>query len=257
VKTRGWAITDVGRKRDHNEDSFLCNDQLALYAVADGMGGHLGGERASRMAVEILEQHLSRRLTEDLSDPEAARPRSDGQPPPAALALREATLEAAKAIHEEAQADAGHAGMGTTLTGGLFLGEHLTLCHVGDSRAYIHRDSRARQLTEDHSWINEQVKAGLINPDDALVSRFRNIITRSVGFEPTVQPDLFTVTVEPGDCFLLCTDGLSNYLSADEIARVLTAQFYADAGPALVDIANERGGDDNITCVVVYAGNTR
>lgn len=256
MKTRGWAVTDVGRKRDHNEDSFLCNDELSLYAVADGMGGHLGGERASRMAVEILEEYVAERLKEDLRDPAAAKPRSDGQPPPAALVLRDATLMAARAIHAEAQRDAQRAGMGTTLTGALFLGDHLTLCHVGDSRAYIHRDSRARQLTEDHSWIHEQVKAGLINPDDALVSRFRNIITRSVGFEPTVQPDLFTVAVEPGDCFVLCSDGLSNYLSADEIARVLTAQFYGEAGRALVEIANERGGDDNVTCVVVYAGNT-
>lgn len=99
------------------------------------------------------------------------------------------------------------------------------------------------------------LRAGLVAPDDALVSRFRNIITRSVGFEPTVEPDVVTLPIETGDCYLLCSDGLSNYLSADEIARVLTAQFYADAGQALVDIANDRGGDDNVTCVVVYVAN--
>jgi PPM family protein phosphatase len=254
--TKGWAITDVGSKRDHNEDSFLCNDGLSLYAVADGMGGHLGGERASRMAVEILEEEVRRRLDQGLREELQARPKNDGTPHPAALALREATLRAAHAIHTEAQADAEHAGMGTTLTGALFHGEHLTLCHVGDSRAYLHRDGQARQLTEDHSWIQEQIKAGLITHDDALVSRFRNIITRSVGFEPSVEPDLITVAVEPGDCLLLCTDGLSNYLSPEELAAVLTGHFYADVGRAFVDLANARGGDDNITCVVIYVPNT-
>jgi protein phosphatase len=118
------------------------------------------------------------------------------------------------------------------------------------------RDGRARQLTEDHSWIQEQVRAGLLSPDDAMVSRFRNIITRSVGFEAAVSPDLFTMPVEPGDCYLICSDGLSNYFSIDEIGRILASQFYSEAGRALVDTANERGGDDNITCVIVYVANT-
>jgi serine/threonine protein phosphatase PrpC len=248
MKTRGWAVTDVGRKRDHNEDSFLCNDERRLYAVADGMGGHLGGERASRMAVEIVEREMLRALDQGLGAPE-------GTPPPMATALRQATVVAARAIYEAAHVDAQHAGMGTTLTAAAFHDQHLTICHVGDSRAYVYRDGRARQLTEDHSWIQEQVRAGLLSPDDAMVSRFRNIITRSVGFEPSVEPDLITVPVEAGDCYLLCSDGLSNYLSAEEIGAVLTAGFYADVGPALVAMANDRGGDDNITCVVIYVAN--
>jgi serine/threonine protein phosphatase PrpC len=245
MKTRGWAVTDVGRKRDHNEDSFLCNDELRLYAVADGMGGHLGGERASRMAVEIVERELQKALAGGL--------RSEG----AAIgaALRDVTLVAARAIYEAAHADAQHAGMGTTLTAAAFHDQHLSICHVGDSRAYVYRDGRARQLTEDHSWIQEQVRAGLLSPDDAMVSRFRNIITRSVGFEASVEPDVLTVPVEAGDCYLFCSDGLSNYLSTEEIAAVLTARFYGDAGPALVEMANDRGGDDNVTCVVVYVAN--
>jgi hypothetical protein len=109
---------------------------------------------------------------------------------------------ASQAIFDSAQATPDLAGMGTTLTGLCFHGQSLTLCHVGDSRAYLMRDGRARQLTEDHSWIQEQVRAGLLSPGDAMVSRFRNIITRSVGFEPTVAPDLFTMPVEPGDCYL-------------------------------------------------------
>jgi PPM family protein phosphatase len=248
MKTRGWAVTDVGRKRDHNEDSFLCSDELRLYAVADGMGGHLGGERASRMAVEIVEREMARALAHE------AKP-LEGAPHPVSTALRDVTLVAARAIYEAAHTDAQHAGMGTTLTATAFHDQRLTICHVGDSRAYLYRDGRARQLTEDHSWIQEQVRAGLLSPDDAMVSRFRNIITRSVGFEPSVEPDLITVPVEPGDCYVLCSDGLSNYLSAEEIGGVLTGRFYGDVGPALIELANDRGGDDNITCVVVYVAN--
>lgn len=254
MKPCGWAITDVGRRRDHNEDTFLCNNRLALYAVADGMGGHLGGERASHMAVEILEREMERSLDGELKAT-VSGPKPEGGLRAVAQALRDATIVAAKTIHEAAHTDAQHAGMGTTLTSALFHGKHVSVCHVGDSRAYLYRDGRARQLTEDHSWIQEQVRAGLLSREDALLSRFRNIITRSVGFEPTVEPDLLTLPVELGDCFLLCSDGLSNYLSTEEIAQVLTDRFYADAGPAFVEIANERGGEDNITCIVIYVAN--
>ena len=247
MKPRGWAVTDVGRKREHNEDSFACNDELQLYAVADGMGGHLGGERASRMAVEILEREMTARL--------ASVSRAEISNEAMAQAIRESTVVASRAIYDSAQAEPNYAGMGTTLTGLCFHGSSLTLCHVGDSRAYLFRDGRARQLTEDHSWVQEQVRAGLVSADDALVSRFRNIITRSVGFESTVSPDIATMLVEAGDCFLLCSDGLCNYLSADELAMVLGSHFYGEAGPALVEVANERGGDDNITCLVVYVAN--
>lgn len=247
MKPRGYCATDVGLKRDHNEDSFLCNDELGLYAVADGMGGHLGGERASRMAVDLLEKEMDERL---------AAARAAGQRNGVAEAMREATTVASRAIFETAQNSPEHAGMGTTLTGLCFHGQSLTLCHVGDSRAYLFRDGRARQLTEDHSWIQEQVRAGLLSPGDAIVSRFRNIITRSVGFEPKVTPDLITLPVEAGDCYLLCSDGLSNYFSVEELGRILASQFYSEAGRALVDIANQRGGDDNITCVIVYVANS-
>jgi protein phosphatase len=127
--------------------------------------------------------------------------------------------------------------------------------HVGDSRAYLYRDGRARQLSEDHSWIQEQVRAGLISPEEAAASRFRNIITRSVGFEPSVEPDLQGLPVQAGDCFVLCSDGLSNYLSVEEIGQVLTSCFYRDVANLFVDLANERGGEDNVTCLVIYAGN--
>ncbi len=251
MKPTGWATTDVGRKRDHNEDSFLCNNELGLFAVADGMGGHLGGERASRMAVEILEQEITASLGPGQSAPTSTTHAAEI----VAAAMRHATQRAASSIHEAARADAEHTGMGTTLTSAFFHADRMTVCHVGDSRIYLVRDGRARQLTDDHSWTAEQVRAGLLSPDDVLVSRFRNIITRSVGFEATVEPDVTTQPVEAGDAYLLCSDGLSNYISTEEVGRIMGAHFYRDAGQNLIDVANERGGDDNITCVVVYVGN--
>jgi protein phosphatase len=246
----------VGRKRHHNEDSLLCNNELSLFAVADGMGGHLGGERASRMAVEILEREIEKaRQAGLLTVPTGELP--PGEPNPIRALLRRAVIEADRNIYEVAMQNPALAGMGTTLTVLLFVGNQLHMGHVGDSRAYLYRDGRARQLTEDHSWIQEQVRAGLISAEEAKESRFRNIITRSVGFEPSVEPDLAALAVQPGDCFVVCSDGLSNYLSSDELGQVLTGHFYRDVANVFVDLANDRGGDDNVTCLVVYAGNDK
>jgi protein phosphatase len=254
VRVIGWGATDVGRKRTHNEDSFLCNDGMRLYAVADGMGGHLGGERASHMAVEILEREIVGVHSAGLLDVPAGTP-GPGAPNPVATLLRKAVVEADRHIYEAALSNPDLAGMGTTLTTLLFYGGYVHLGHVGDSRAYLYRDGRARQLSEDHSWIQEQVRAGLISPEEAKESRFRNIITRSVGFEPSVEPDLQGLAVQPGDCFVLCSDGLSNYLTVEELAQVLTGHCYRDVPTVFIDLANERGGDDNVTCLAIYAGN--
>jgi serine/threonine protein phosphatase PrpC len=253
MRITGWGASDVGRKRHHNEDSLLCNNELSLFAVADGMGGHLGGERASRMAVEILEKEIEKARQQGLLALPLEVP--PGEPHPIRALLRRAVIEADRCIYEVAMANPALAGMGTTLTVLLFVGDQLYLGHVGDSRAYLYRDGRARQLTEDHSWIQEQVRAGLISPEEAKESRFRNIITRSVGFEPSVEPDLAGIAIQAGDCFVLCSDGLSNYLTLDELGQVLTGHFYRDVAKVFVDLANERGGDDNVTCLVVYAGN--
>lgn len=253
MKIRGWGASDVGRKRDHNEDSFLSNDQLSLYAVADGMGGHLGGERASRMAVDLVEATLASALSQRANaDADAL---ATGAVPSLAGLLKDAVVGADRTIYENALADPAVTGMGTTLTALFFADRRAFLGHVGDSRAYLYRDGKARQLTDDHSWIQDQVRAGLLSQEEAKESRFRNIITRSVGFEPSVQPDMQDLIVQAGDCYLLCSDGLSNYLSLEEIGHVLTTTFYRDAPHALIDIANDRGGDDNVTCVCVYASN--
>jgi len=273
MKIIGWGASDVGRKRHHNEDSFLCNDRISLYAVADGMGGHLGGERASRMAVEILEREIDQAWRDGMLAPRPVdasehtvevdpdRPSRAGTPGGGIISfggvLKKAVVEADRSIYEAALANPSLSGMGTTLTALLFGGGYAYLGHVGDSRAYLYRNGKARQLTEDHSWIQEQVRAGLLSPEEAKESRFRNIITRSVGFEPAVEPDLTGMSVQTGDCFVLCSDGLSNYVSVDEVGQVLTSHFYRDVPPVFVQMANDRGGDDNVTCLVVYAGNDR
>ena len=162
------------------------------------MGGHLGGERASRMAVEILEREIADVRKAGQFDVAARRTRAPGAPHPVAALLRKAVVEADRHIYEAALSNPELAGMGTTLTTLLFYGGYVHLGHVGDSRAYLYRDGRARQLSEDHSWIQEQVRAGLISPEEAKESRFRNIITRSVGFEPSVEPDLQGLSVQAG-----------------------------------------------------------
>lgn len=255
MKARGWALSDVGLKRDHNEDSFLCNNEVGLFAVADGMGGHLGGEKASRMAVEVLETEITRGISLGVTRTNEDIPIVGDGVHPVAKSMRNAVNEATRTIWQTAQVHPEYSGMGTTMTGLLMHRDRATICHVGDSRAYLYRHGQARQLTEDHSWIAEQIRAGFIDPDDLIAARFRNIITRSVGFEPTVEPDLLTLPVEAGDCFLLCSDGLSNYFTPEEIGNVLATHFYAEACKTMIDMANARGGDDNITVVAVYLSN--
>ena len=237
-----YALTDVGRKREHNEDSFLCAADLGLFAVADGMGGHQAGERASRMAVERLKDALV------LPEKEAARDE-------VLATLRRAMVHAGAAIFDAAQSDPDLSGMGTTLTAMLFHGGRAFVTHVGDSRAYLYRDGKAQQLTDDHSWVQEQVRAGLLTEHEARESRFRHIITRSVGFEREVQVDGEIWPVQAGDCYVLCSDGLSNHLEEGDLSRVLSASFYRDVPQRLVDLANDRGGDDNITVVLIHVAN--
>ena len=204
------------------------------------MGGHQAGERASKMALE--------KLSEALGEP-------DGERSDALQVLREAAQSAGAAIFTAAQNDQALAGMGTTLTTLWFQRGRAYLAHVGDSRAYLYRDGRIQQLSDDHSWVSEQVRAGMMTDEEAKESKFRHIITRSVGFEKEVQVDGAAIPVQPGDCFVICSDGLSNYLEGDELARVMQARFYSDIPRLLVDMANDRGGDDNVTVVLVHVAN--
>jgi serine/threonine protein phosphatase PrpC len=188
-------------------------------------------------------------------DPDMETGPSQDPVPPACRIMRAAVREAGHAIFDTALDDPRLRGMGTTLTAMLFDDGRMHLVHAGDSRGFLFRDGVLEQLTEDHSWIWEQVKAGAMTLEEARESKFRHIITRSVGFERDVDVDGVGVTVRAGDCFLLCSDGMSNYVTHEELARVLGSRWYRRAPEALIDMANERGGDDNITVVVVAIAN--
>ena len=249
MRVLAWGVSDVGCKREENEDSFLLRRDLGLFAVADGMGGHQGGARASSLAVEVLARELE---GVDLEASASAGPSTEAPP---ARALRAAATMAGEDIFDQAETDISLMGMGTTLTSLLIHGGRAYLGHVGDSRAYLYRDDRIEQLTRDHSWIEEQVRAGLLTSDEAEQSSFKHVITRSVGFEREVDPDLVVLPFLMGDVFLLCSDGLSNYLTEDDLHACLRDNYYAQVPSLLVDQANSRGGDDNITCLVVYLAN--
>ena len=245
ARYRSAARTDVGMKREHNEDSYLANEDLGLYVVCDGMGGHAGGETASRLAVQTIEKELiSARLRAD-NPFSSDKPLADS---PLAGALREAVEGACAAVFRTSKVNPDLAGMGTTCISLLVHGTHALVGHVGDSRAYLVRGREVHQLTEDHSLVNEQVRAGLISEEEARHSRLKNIITRSVGFEEDVLVDVIGVETQPGDRFLLCSDGLSNLVSTDEIGDALRGKL-EKVPDCLIDLANERGGDDNITVV--------
>ena len=242
------ARTDVGMKREHNEDSYLVNEDLGLYVVCDGMGGHAGGETASRLAVQTIERELlSARLRAD--DPFASKaPLAET---PLAGALREAVEGACAAVFRTSRVNPELAGMGTTCIALLLHREDAIVGHVGDSRAYLVRDGAVHQLSEDHSLVNEQVRAGLLTKEEARRSRLKNIITRSVGYEEDVLVDVVGLTTRPGDRFLLCSDGLSNLVANGEIRDALVELPVDEVPASLIRLANERGGDDNVTVVAI------
>ena len=233
-------LTDVGRSRAHNEDACAADESVGLFVVCDGMGGAAGGEVASQMAARVfLDQ---------------ARVGRDSQL--VAQRLEQAVSEANRAVFQESVRDPSLRGMGTTLVG-LEIGRTLNeafVVNVGDSRCYRLREDLFEQLTDDHSFVDEQVRAGLMTQNEASISHLRNIITRAVGSHVEVQPDVLRCEVLPGDIFLLCSDGLNRELEDEEIGRVLyqgregNLQHSADT---LVQLANESGGCDNITVVVV------
>jgi protein phosphatase len=244
------GLTDVGRKRNHNEDSFLIDDEIQLYVVADGMGGHAGGGTASRLAVETIDREL--RAARDWTE-NPFRSETSLQESPLPEVIRSAVESACLSIFNAAQEDPRLAGMGTTVIALLVKGDQAYLAHVGDSRAYLIRGELIQQVSEDHSLVNEQIKAGMITPEEAKHSRYRNIITRSVGFEEEVQVDVMGLLLEPGDTFVLCSDGLANLVDAEELRDLVWRTSVETAPRRLVDLANDRGGDDNITVIVVQA----
>lgn len=244
------ARTDVGLIRSGNEDNYIMVPERGVFVVADGMGGHAGGGTASRLAVETI-QATVRHAKEAEADlfGSGLGVEESGLPD----VLRQAVEEACAVIFRTAQGNPDLAGMGTTVTTALVDGRVAYVAHVGDSRLYLLREGRIYQVSEDHSLVNEQLKAGAISPDEARNSRFKNIITRSVGFEQSVQVDLVGLDLEPEDVLVLCCDGLSNLVEDEEILHVVEESSVDLAPGRLVALANDRGGDDNITVIVVKA----
>jgi serine/threonine protein phosphatase PrpC/CRP-like cAMP-binding protein len=245
---RYWPLTDVGRLRDGNEDSFLVDKGLNLAVVADGMGGHAAGEVASSLAVHTLRETLNgdKALLDSFERGVGVAGRKD------VLRLLElAVQKACGAVYAEAQRDPGKRGMGTTLVALLILGSRGFIAHVGDSRVYLLRGGAAHQLTEDHSLINELLKRGRLTPEQIGKLNMKNAVTRAVGVYESVETDTLDFDVLAGDRFLLCTDGLTEYVQPSDILRVFTETPEERVAQAFIDLANRGGGKDNITALVV------
>lgn len=245
--TRSAAKTDVGRHRKSNEDAFFRDDELGLYIVADGMGGHAAGEIASHEAVDAILGMIKRGMptigkVDGVLDETQAR---------AACRLMEGAIQAATYIvYAIAELERDKLGMGTTISAALVLGRSLVTGQVGDSRIYQIRGKEAVQLTEDHTLLAWQVKQGLLTPDEAARATHRNVITRAVGNRDYVEVDTAVINIEPADRYLLCSDGLHGYLLTDEIPDI--AALGGDkAVEKFIALANGRGGKDNITAVLV------
>ncbi|WP_342374465.1 Stp1/IreP family PP2C-type Ser/Thr phosphatase [Myxococcus stipitatus] len=248
LTTEAFGLTDVGRKRQHNEDAMLVDAPLGLYVVADGMGGHAAGEVASNRATEVVKQHITanKHLLKDLGNNPTADSRS------AAAALVEVAVQRACAdIYRTAMTDSTKRGMGTTFVCLAVGGNKGVIGHVGDSRVYLVRHGQCHRLTEDHTLVAAQLKAGTITKEQAATSQYRNVITRAVGIQESVQVDTLIVDLMPGDMFVLCSDGLHGYVEDEEMLPIVSGMAPADLPKRLIDIANERGGKDNITAVVV------
>jgi serine/threonine protein phosphatase PrpC len=240
MRLRSFAGTDVGRLRSGNEDSYFCG--RTVFAVADGLGGHQGGEVASAAAIEPLAALDGRELA---------------KPAEAAEVLAAAIREANAAIIDRAAGDPGLWGMGTTVTAAALAGDrHLQLAHVGDSRAYLLRDGSLEQLTTDHTVVGELVRRGRLTPDQAAIHPERSILTRAVGLDPDVPVDTpDPLELHPGDQVLLCSDGLTETIPDPTIADLLAADPDGDATcRSLIDAANQAGGPDNITVVLLRVG---
>ena len=248
LTTEAFGLSDVGRKRQHNEDAMLVESSLGLYIVADGMGGHAAGEVASARATEVVKQHIftNRNVFKDLGKDPSQNHRA------AAASLVEVAVQRACAdIYRMAAIDTTKRGMGTTFVCLVVGGNKGVIGHVGDSRVYLVRNGQCHRLTEDHTLVAAQLKAGTINKDQAATSQYRNVITRAVGIQESVQVDTLIVDLVPGDTFLLCSDGLHGYLTDEEVAPMVAAVSSAELPKKLIALANDRGGKDNITAVVV------
>ncbi len=246
MKLEVTCITDVGLRRENNQDFFLFEEfaeNLGIYVVADGMGGHSGGEVASRLAAETVVQ-----VVRDFSKKEGSR-----KPHPRTILTTAYETASQRVFDTSKKPGAGLEGMGTTLVAAFFNGTTIFIANVGDSRGYLFRDNKLWQLTEDHSLVNEQLRAGLITDEE--VGRFigKNVITRSVGFEAEVSVDVIEREVQAGDVYLFCSDGLSGLVEDERISEILRGNKPSEAVAKCVEEAKRNGGDDNVTVMVLHA----
>lgn len=244
-----FGATDIGRRRRTNEDNFYIDDELGLYIVADGMGGHAAGEVASSTSVETVSSVVARERK--LIDEIRRNNQHDEESLRRLSRLFESSIQAAAyMVHSLAEVEVEKMGMGTTISALLVIKDFALTGQVGDSRIYYIRNERAVQLTEDHTLINWQLKEKLITAEEAARAKNRNVITRAVGSKDYVQVDIQSFPVMNGDKFLLCSDGLYEYINMNEIAAILNNEP-EEAVMSLIDLASNRGGKDNITAVVV------
>ena len=248
-KFRCVGVTDTGRVRDHNEDTFGTDANIGLVVLADGMGGYKAGEVASGITVRTIMG-----LVKDAVDREdlGQRDEETGLTRPAIL-LRDAIQRANKIINQTAKTQANCEGMGTTVVAGLFFDDKLTIAHVGDSRLYRMRDGRLEQVTQDHSLLQELVARGFYTPEEAGRASAKNYVTRALGVDQAVEVEITEVPVLKDDVYLLCSDGLSDMVEDDDIQLTIST-FGANLetlAKQLVMLSNDNGGRDNISVVLV------
>ena len=256
LPVRFAARTDVGRKRDHNEDNFLVDPKLSLFVVCDGMGGHAAGEEASRYAIHSLRNCIGEN-TERLDRYLKLGTKATHADRQEILHLLEAGInQASAAVNGEANRSPEKRGMGTTLVSALLIGREAFIAHVGDSRLYLFRDGSISQVTEDHSVENDLIRKKKLNPEQVGRIKNRRAITRAVGVYAYAEADTMVLEMLAGDRLLLCSDGLSNYFDKDpdELGQELAGPGEEDCVQRLIDVANARGGKDNITVVLISVG---
>jgi PPM family protein phosphatase len=251
MEIKAYGLTHVGRQRQHNEDSYLVADEAKLFLVADGMGGHAAGEIASRIAVDSISEFILHTKEDDGTWPHAYDEHFKRSTNRLMAAVRLANTRVLEAMRKDARLR----GMGTTVVACLADGETMSVAHVGDSRAYMIRNNQLQRITNDHSWVFEQVQAGMLTEAEAEKHPLRNVITRALGGALQVTPDASEIEVKEGDLFLLCSDGLTGMVPEEEILKLVT-QSNGDLEKAcqkLIEEANERGGLDNVTAILVKA----
>ncbi len=238
-----YGVTDVGRNREHNEDAIAWDMRTGLALLADGMGGHNAGEVASALAVDSVRTSLAEVVTPEIVASGIVN-FSD--------ALRDAVGFANQEIHEQSHERPECAGMGTTMAVALFINHDVILAHVGDSRVYRFRGNELVQITSDHSLVQEMIDNGYLSEEEAQVSTSRNLITRALGIAEEVEIDICEESTQIGDIYLLCSDGLTDMVSDQEILAVLhqNSDDVESAAQLLVDLANEKGGTDNISVIL-------